>query len=310
MKRLEVKLQMGLEPGVSKWRRLWARLCLTVVPATLLIGGCASPTLNKVECQIADWHAIGYADGAVGHGAERIARHRKACSKHDAPMDLSAYNRGRTEGLSEYCTVFKGLELGRNNRNCGICSDYATVVRACSHGRKIHAVNQAIEVVTAAIRSADRAIAKARAWTPEKELSRRLQEVDELVQREEKSIEQNISMKKNKIHELRTSDDGADHQVRIDELNQEIGALREERDGLLVNREKRFADLRVKHERNREDLINENERTLIESMETMDESQQRRTALESELSTLHEMAETDMFGASAAAGEVRTTPDD
>ena len=76
----------------------------------LALSGCAS--MNKAECLVSDWQMIGYEDGARGSGSQRLAKHRKACAKHGIVPDLAAYQRGRSEGLQEYCQPTRGFALG------------------------------------------------------------------------------------------------------------------------------------------------------------------------------------------------------
>ena len=249
------------------------------------------PTLSQAECEIADWRGIGYADGAAGYGVERLDRHRKACAPYGVTPDVSAYSRGRLEGLVEYCTVPTGIRIGRRDGNCGICIDHSPALDACRHGKRIHDVEEAIRAETNAIAKADRAIAEARTWTPEDELFRRLADVDQQVAADQRDAARAISRNQSRIDELRASDDAADQQDRIDELNRRIGELREQQQRHDFEGERRRRHVREDHKRNRDALVAENERTLAASIQSKAQSEQRRAKLESQLSGLVEIAE-------------------
>ncbi len=78
--------------------------------------------MNKSECLTSDWQMIGFEDGVRGSGSQRLAKHRKACAKHGIVPDLAAYQRGRSEGLQEYCQPTKGFALGRSGASyAGAC---------------------------------------------------------------------------------------------------------------------------------------------------------------------------------------------
>ena len=105
--------------------------------------GCAS--MNKSECLVSDWQMIGYEDGARGYGTERLARHRKACAKHAVAPDLAAYQRGRSQGLQEYCQPTKGFVLGSSGaRYGGVCpaeleADFLDAYNSGHHLRQLRA---------------------------------------------------------------------------------------------------------------------------------------------------------------------------
>jgi len=50
--------------------------------AALLFSACA--TLDKGECQVADWQLIGFSDGSNGRLSDgRMDKHTSACAKHN-----------------------------------------------------------------------------------------------------------------------------------------------------------------------------------------------------------------------------------
>ena len=97
-----------------KWNVLWA------AGALLVMSGCAS--MSSEECLATDWTAVGFEDGARGYTTERFSKHRQACAKHGITADFSAYQRGRNEGLVEYCQPARGFNVGVNGgRYYGVC---------------------------------------------------------------------------------------------------------------------------------------------------------------------------------------------
>ena len=99
----------------AKWNVLWA------VSAMLIMSGCAS--MSGEECVATDWSAVGYEDGARGYTGERFSKHRKACAKHGVTADFAAWQRGREQGLVEYCQPGRGFNVGvSGGRYYGVCS--------------------------------------------------------------------------------------------------------------------------------------------------------------------------------------------
>lgn len=76
-----------------------------------LLTGCSS--MNKSECLTADWHTIGFEDGAAGKNETSISEYRKDCAEHGVTPDLAAYRRGHYQGAESFCTSRNGFMLGR-----------------------------------------------------------------------------------------------------------------------------------------------------------------------------------------------------
>ena len=94
--------------------------CSLIALALFLMQGCA--TLSKEECQVADWHMIGYEDGFRGFATQRISKHREACAKHGIAPDFEGYMAGHREGVRQYCVPARGFSLGRNGKRYnGVC---------------------------------------------------------------------------------------------------------------------------------------------------------------------------------------------
>ncbi|MFC6632728.1 DUF2799 domain-containing protein [Microbulbifer taiwanensis] len=81
------------------------------IATVLLASGCA--TMSEEECMVADWHAIGYEDGAAGLQLGQLSKRREACADYGVRPDAAAYRAGREEGLALYCTEHRGFRLGR-----------------------------------------------------------------------------------------------------------------------------------------------------------------------------------------------------
>lgn len=91
-----------------------------VCAALLLFAGCA--TMDKSECETADWRMIGLEDGARGQPLTYLSRHRKACAEHGIAPNLARYERGHAAGLRQYCTPANGFKNGRAGRRYqGVC---------------------------------------------------------------------------------------------------------------------------------------------------------------------------------------------
>lgn len=106
---------------------------------TLLVSACS--TMNKSECLNADWRTIGYGDGARGYKAARIGEHRSSCAEHGIRPNLNAYNTGREQGLSQYCTPTTGYNKGISGyRYNGVCANHneRDFVEALNYGLAIY----------------------------------------------------------------------------------------------------------------------------------------------------------------------------
>ncbi len=91
-----------------------------VILGGLLISSCA--TLDKDECQTANWETIGYEDGLRGYEASRIGQHRSACAEYGITPNLAQYTQGRERGLRQYCRASVGYKVGVNgNRYLNVC---------------------------------------------------------------------------------------------------------------------------------------------------------------------------------------------
>ncbi|MGD2133850.1 MAG: DUF2799 domain-containing protein [Maricaulaceae bacterium] len=93
----------------SIFKRVAPRLG-AILACAALASGCA--TLTQEECLIGDWAAIGYDDGVRGQPPDRISRHQDACAAHGVGVDLARWRSGYQQGLEIYCTYDNGYDLG------------------------------------------------------------------------------------------------------------------------------------------------------------------------------------------------------
>lgn len=111
----------------------------------LIISGCA--TLDKNECQTANWETIGYEDGTHGYPASRIGKHRSACAKHGIAPDLALYTKGRTQGLTQYCRADVGYRegvKGKTYQNVCPAASEKKFMAGYHYGQRLHQANSRI----------------------------------------------------------------------------------------------------------------------------------------------------------------------
>ncbi len=95
----------------NKRNHLDTLLLLSTSLLLLAVSGCAS--LSKQECQLGNWQAIGYADGVSGYHSSRIKAHQGACARVGVSPNYKLWEKGRKEGLKEYCTKSNAYRLGK-----------------------------------------------------------------------------------------------------------------------------------------------------------------------------------------------------
>lgn len=119
-----------------------ARFAIAVAMA-----GCASMTPE--QCRHADWHQIGYADGAQGLSGARIDDHAKACAEIGVRPNLDEYLRGRSQGLFSYCQPENGFAVGRRgeHENAADCPASMRFVFLDQYrrGQEIHLIEADLE---------------------------------------------------------------------------------------------------------------------------------------------------------------------
>ncbi len=125
---------------------------IAIAGLVILTGGCAS--MSEEECLVADWHALGFEDGAAGLTVAQLGERRQACAEYGVRPDTGAYRAGRNEGLRLYCTDQRGYRLGRSGRTYnGVCPAglEPPFLAAYQAGRDIYRVQAALNEVSGAI---------------------------------------------------------------------------------------------------------------------------------------------------------------
>jgi hypothetical protein len=95
---------------------------LTKILMFMFVGGllsaCATLQPEKVaeECAATDWERFGVNDGKLGVTTESRASRFDDCATVGQPVNLAAYQTGRSEGLLSYCTTENGYEVGYDGR--------------------------------------------------------------------------------------------------------------------------------------------------------------------------------------------------
>jgi Protein of unknown function (DUF2799) len=83
---------------------------LTVLWLAGALAGCAS--MSKKDCENADWHAIGYGDGARGIQSGNLNTYSQRCAEYKIVPDANAYQAGWEQGIRTYCTSATGFNTG------------------------------------------------------------------------------------------------------------------------------------------------------------------------------------------------------
>ncbi len=83
--------------------------------SSLLVSGCA--TMDKSQCEVANWEVIGLEDGARGKPGSYIGKHRSACAEYGIAPNLEQYLAGHKQGLKQYCTYQSGFDLANSGNN-------------------------------------------------------------------------------------------------------------------------------------------------------------------------------------------------
>ena len=91
---------------------------LTISLLTATLGACATlnPEQRLAECQATNWQQFGVNDGRLGVPSSDRGSTFSDCAELGEPVDIVAYEAGRTEGLQAYCTVENGYTVGYEGR--------------------------------------------------------------------------------------------------------------------------------------------------------------------------------------------------
>lgn len=129
------------------------RLTILLVASVLMVG-CA--TMNRPECKNADWHMIGMEDGTQGRSPDYIGHHRQACAKHNVTPDLNEYIKGQQDGIRQFCSAPRGLQMGeRGVKYDGVCPPDLEPLFLVNYnaGSKLRMMNNEINSISSHINS-------------------------------------------------------------------------------------------------------------------------------------------------------------
>ncbi len=132
---------------------------LTIFVSMLFLGGCA--TMNKSECQNADWKIVGMEDGADGRLPSYIGEHRTACAEYSVKPNLTAYMQGHKIGVRQYCTAPNGFNIGQKGKAYnGVCPQELETqfLDAYEQGYKFYTLNSELDGINYSIKSTHRDI--------------------------------------------------------------------------------------------------------------------------------------------------------
>lgn len=92
---------------------------LAFISLSFLFLSCS--TISKKDCD-KDMHALGLSQGRVGSPKKYTEKLRDTCSAHKPDIDLLGYEKGFSQGWSEYCLPNKAYEFGkRGDRYFSFC---------------------------------------------------------------------------------------------------------------------------------------------------------------------------------------------
>ena len=91
---------------------------ILLVAATLTLAGCATmtPAERADACRNTDWERFGLNDGKLGVPVSARTREFQDCAEVGHPVDRTAYQIGRSKGLTSYCTAENGYRVGYEGR--------------------------------------------------------------------------------------------------------------------------------------------------------------------------------------------------
>ena len=103
--------------------------------------------MSESECLTADWHLIGYEDGAAGRNTSSLTNRRKACAEYGMSPDLEVYQQGYDKGVLLYCTERNGYMKGKQGQQYeGVCPNRVEeeFLYGYRNGRELFSMNSKI----------------------------------------------------------------------------------------------------------------------------------------------------------------------
>ncbi|MCA8870015.1 MAG: DUF2799 domain-containing protein [Rhodobacteraceae bacterium] len=117
-------------------------ILLRLLAVLFLLVSCSG--ISREDCISGDWRAIGQRDGQAGYGPERLSEQARICKAFGVSPDAAAWEKGRREGVRQYCTPQNAYQLGRKGRPISdLCtaSDKARMASAHAQGLKYHEIS-------------------------------------------------------------------------------------------------------------------------------------------------------------------------
>jgi hypothetical protein len=180
-------------------------IAVGVAGAGLLLGSCA--TMSEDQCRAGAWGEVGYADGLEGYPMSRLDDHVEACAKYGVAPEPTVYESARADGLTQYCTVPRGFQEGRQGDTYyGVCApaQEAEFLPAYQDGQVVHEAETALASVRSSVDS----------------LGARLTELDEKITAKQNEMRQSgltdeqRDTIRNRIREIRRERDGTEDEWR------------------------------------------------------------------------------------------------
>ncbi|HLR13927.1 MAG TPA: DUF2799 domain-containing protein [Burkholderiaceae bacterium] len=165
--------------------RQWAA---TLVMSAML-GGCA--VISEEECPGTDWYQKGVVDGTNGHAASRADNYTRVCSRAGVAVDVTAYYRGREQGLQSYCTAHRGLQEGlRGATYKHVCpaGTEARFLDGYHQGRDVYQQQKALDRLDAEIRTEEQRLQKARNSRERQRIRQNIRNLDHEAARTRQSL--------------------------------------------------------------------------------------------------------------------------
>lgn len=112
------------------------------------LGACA--VMSKSDCLNADWQQEGYDVGISGEPdiSSAFNKREKRCAKYQTGADWTAFERGYSDGVDQYCAVSNALKLGVRgaSRAVGTCpeSEYFGFYSAFTAGYRLYQLNEVV----------------------------------------------------------------------------------------------------------------------------------------------------------------------
>ncbi len=99
-----------------------ASCCAWMNVSLLCLGLASCSTMSPKECQTANWHDVGQADGLLGKNLGYLNQRRSDCAEANVQIDQAAYLKGREQGLKNYCQLGNAALIGlRGEVYEGVC---------------------------------------------------------------------------------------------------------------------------------------------------------------------------------------------